>query len=252
MRFITIIISLCIFVAGSAQSAVVKDESVVLIRMSFENGQWRAMPLEILPCGAPSKPDPLTRQRSAFQLMDGKNRVLFRRHITNPRIILVEDPKEEAELLSELEFTLAVPLVEGAALFQYFEHERDYRKDPRGREEQPTVATADLSEVIADFEKRRHRERAPCQIIQPKPEDPRKLGKAIDTAISVETITSMIARDQHLLIQQGLERNLDPEELRQLIYSYKDQWADVRVNNEDVEMFLDRYTAAFRESAKHR
>ena len=252
MKLTAILIGLCLFLVGDVQGqgGDRQDESVVLVQMSFDRGQWSATPLEILPCGAPSKPDALTRQRSLFQVTDRRGKVLFRRYITNPRIILVEDPKEPAKLLSKMEFTLAVPLVEGAASFQFFERERDYRDYERIKGDRPGTAAADLGKVIASYERSGHQERASCQIIVPKPEDPRKLVEVINTAMSVETITSLIARDQHLLIERGLQLKLDPEEVRQLVYSYRDNWAQVRVNEEQVERFLKRYTAAFRGAAK--
>ncbi len=250
MKLGAIVIGLCLLLAGSVEGAERKDESVLLVRMTFDRGQWSATPLKILPCGAPSKPDPLTRERSTFVLKDGRGKVLFRRLITNPRIILVEDPKERAKLLSEMKFTLAVPFVEDATSFQFFEREQDYREDHQKIEARPGTAVADLSDVVASYERGGRQERASCQIIAPKPEDPRKLGEVVNTAISIETITSLIARDPRLMIERGLELKLDPEEVRRLVYSYRDYWTQVRVNEERVERFLKRYAAAFDEAAK--
>lgn len=270
MRFSMILAGMCLFLVGNVLDAHAQDESVpradaqvepvlradaqdesvVLVQMSFDGGQWSAKPLEILPCGAPSRPDALSRRRSMFQLLDPRGKVLFRRYVTNPRIILVEDPKGPATLLPKMDFTLAVPYVQGASTFQFFEREQDARDDNKQKRDARGWTTADLAEIVAIYEKRNGAERADCQIIVPKPEDPRRLGKVIDTAISIESITSLIARDQHLLIERALELKLDPQEVRQLVYSYRDNWATVRVDEKQVENFLNRYAAAFRDAAK--
>ena len=86
-----------------------EDKAVLLVRMFYEAEQWSAKPLRILPCEAPSKPAPHTDRRSVLVLRGDDGKVLARRLITNPRIILIEDPKEQAKLLSQMEFTIAVP-----------------------------------------------------------------------------------------------------------------------------------------------
>lgn len=245
-----IVIGLCLFLTSNIEGRERKEEAVLLVQMTFDQGQWSAKPLKILPCGAPSKPDPLSRQRSTFTLRDVGGKLLFRRLITNPRIILVEDPKEPAKLLSKMDFTLAVPFVTGAASFQFFEREGDYREDHQKIKAAAATAVADLRAVIANYERRGRQERASCQIIAPKPEDPRKLGEVVNTAISVETIASAIAHDQHVMIERGLALKLSPDELRQLVYSYRDNWNQFRINEKQVERFLERYAAAFREAAK--
>jgi len=249
-RTAMIAVGILTLLTGVIHGANRQYEAVLLVRMVFDQGQWRAKPLEILPCGAPSKPDPLTRRRSAFQLLDRSGKVLIRRFITNPRVILVEDPKEHTKLLSKLEFTLAVPFVEGATSFQFFERDRDYPDDYRKMDEIAGAANADLGDVVEAYQDKGRQERAPCQIIAPKPEDPQKLGEVINTAISVETITSLIARDQHLLIKRGLELDLHPKEVRRLVYDYRNQWSRVQIDEEQVEGFLKRYTSAFREAGK--
>ena len=106
------------------------NPAVLNMRIKYSEGRWSAEADKILPCNGPSKPASRSRQRVVVQLLNEDQKPVMRRVITNPRIILDEHHRG-TELLDEMEFTLSMPYVEGAAYFVLTELNADEKSRNR-------------------------------------------------------------------------------------------------------------------------
>ena len=144
------------------------SSSVVLVPLTFEDERWFLGPgeISILPCEAPSKfiqgaeSDPLIR------ILGPEEKVIYQRQMRNPRLILVEDPKEVPPLLSKVSFNLKFALIDGMETFEFWYD--------RGRQKEATV-TANLQDPIKEYmSKGGPLQKAPCQEFKYVPD---QLGK---------------------------------------------------------------------------
>lgn len=223
------------------------DESVLLVEMSYSNGKWQAKPITILPCGGPSKVNSVSPTRSMFQLKSRDGKALYRRYIENPRIVLVEDPKEDAPLLKETKFTLRIPLrSKGRTVvnekdvynFEFFEQERKSQKP---------VAQLNLSKVLPALSKQRKAGKlASCQLIEPRMEKLPELKAGPSNAISPDSLASMLKKDKGMLISWGIENGVTPDELKKLAFSHKEQWPRLQLQQRTVDNMIDEYGKAYK------
>lgn len=229
-------------------SAERTDESVLLIAMTYSKGQWSAKPISVLPCGGPSKADSLSATRSMFQLKAADGKILYRRYIENPRIILVEDPKEPARLLDETKFTLRIPIKEAGKRaiaqkdvhgFDFFENGREFKKPNASIRLDKLMPT--LSRQLAVGK------RASCQLIEPRVDKLPELAMEPGTAISPESLAALLKHDRGLVIRWGLENGLAPETLRKSVLAQKDKWAQVGMDRKAVDGLFTEYDAAYKE-----
>lgn len=235
---------------ASAQDRERPDESVVLISLAYDHGGWRARAVGVLPCPGPSKPDAVGPSSSMFQIRNRDGRVLFRRYIMNPRIILVEDPREPAAMLRQMRFTLPIPIrhegergiqFRDVHTFEFFERANDYRQGTR-----PSVAlrvdTA-LEQLTRTLDTGRP---ASCELRVPSTERMPPLGLDPGTGISLESLASMIQRDRGALFRWGLEHNVTPDELRAMIRENPVGLAQANLTPERAEALVREYEVAYR------
>lgn len=222
------------------------DESVLLVKMSYSNGKWQAKPVSVLPCGGPSKINSVSPTRSMFQLKSRDGKTLYRRYIENPRIVLVEDPKEEPPLLKETSFTLRIPLRSSGKTvvrekdvynLEFFEQER--------KSEKPTVKL-NLSKAMPQLSKLRSGKRISCQLVTPRMDKLPELKPGPETGISTDSLASMIKKDKGMLVSWGIENRVSPDELKKLVMTHKDQWTRLQLNQRSVDELLDEYNNAYR------
>lgn len=223
------------------------DESVLLIEMHFSKGKWQAKPLSILPCGGPSKVESTAPMRSMLQLKSRDGKILFRRHIGNPRLVLIEDPKEEPRLLAETTFTLRIPLrSQGRSMvsekevysFEFFEDSRDDKKP---------ATRLNLSKVMPELSRlRTTNKRASCQLIKPRMDKLPELKAGPSTALSTDSLASMLKNDRELLVKWGIDNRMTPDELKKLVFEHKDQWARLSLNKRSVETLLQEYSMSYK------
>ena len=223
------------------------DESVLLMQMSYSNGKWQARPLTILPCGGPSKPNSVSPTRSMFQLKSRDGKALYRRYIENPRIVLVEDPKEDAPLLKETKFTLRIPLrskgrtvvsEKDIAHFEFFEQERESKKP---------VTRLNLSKALPTLSRQRKAGKlASCQLIEPRMDKLPELKPGRSTAVSIDSLATMLKKDKAMLLNWGIENGVTPDELKKLAISNKDQWSRLQLQQSTVDSMLEEYGKAYK------
>ncbi len=236
--------SLCLLLSYAwAQDS---DESVLLINMAYDNGRWYAEPAKVLPCPGPSKPDSLSENRSMYQLSSRDGKVLYRRFITDPRIILVEDPKEPVEIADKARFTLRIPLggegkravrLDEAYVFEFYQQGRDPGK---------AAASVEVAELVQNFAKSRSAgEPAPCQIKTPDLSKLPPLKAGNSDALSADSAAKLIASDRGLLIRQGVEMDIRPDELRELVYKNRKSWPEFNIREKQVSQFLEEYEAQY-------
>lgn len=243
--------SLCLLLSNAwAQDS---DQSVLLIDMAYDDGRWYAEPAKVLPCAGPSKPDSLSENRSMYQLSSRDGKVLYRRFITDPRIILVEDPKEPVELADKVRFTLRIPLggkdkravrLDDAYVFEFYQQGRDPGK---------AAASIEVAELVQDFAKTRSAgEPAPCQIKTPDLSRLPPLKAGNSDAISADSAAKLIATDRGLLIRQGVEMGVRPDELRELVYKNRKSWSEFNIQEKEVNRFLEEYATQYSRSNNKR
>lgn len=226
------------------------NESVLLVKMSYAEGRWQARPTAVLPCGAPSKPDSTAESRSVYRLRGRDGRVLFQHYITNPRIVLVENPKEAPPLRKAMEFTLRIPLaqdgrrplpIKDIGRFEFLENSRG--------QEGPSVVLPlenDLPALVAEQAKRK--DRPACSVRAP---DLRKLPplpamRDAGDAISPESFAMLLRNDKGLVMRWGIEHKVRPEELRRLVERNQKQVAAMRFDKPAVERLLREYELAWK------
>ena len=132
---------------GAAQSVVGKDQrptsdETLLVAVKFNEGVWTAEPMSLLPCPSPSKPLSAPAQQVQFVAYDDKGEAQYRFGIMDPRIILVEDPRELPEPMKQLEFVARLPYMRGLSKVEISvpaEH-----KEP--------VATVEITKVVREYD----------------------------------------------------------------------------------------------------
>lgn len=139
------------------------EGSVVLIQLKFDakGWSWSNTQSRILPCGAPTKFIRGMEGDPFFQVLDRQGKVLNQQVMRNPRRILIEDPKSEPLLLSEVSFALRFPLtsLDGTGSFAFW--------DPAVSQSRPVVSV-DLLPMIKEYMDRGGpNQKAACQ--QPVP-----------------------------------------------------------------------------------
>lgn len=223
------------------------DEAVLLIDMAYSQGRWQAKPAAVLPCGGPSKPDSISLTRSLYQLKNADGKVLMRRYIENPRIILVEDPREPSALLEEIKFRLRIPIrQEGKTaispkeiqIFEFFENGRHQRE--------PSVVVRVDKELEAISKPTESGKRPSCAIVEPSLEKHPRLVAKPGNAISPESLATLIQHDRGVLIRWGLDNNLRPNDLKKLVARNENKLAQLKLDKSTVERLLKEYEAAYR------
>lgn len=131
---------------GAAQSVVGKDQrptsdETLLVAVKFNEGVWSAEPMSLLPCSSPSKPLSAPAQHVQFLAYDEKGEALYRFGIMDPRIVLVEDPRELPEPLKQLEFVARLPYMQGLAKVEI--SVPGERKEP--------VASVEIGRVLDEY-----------------------------------------------------------------------------------------------------
>lgn len=226
--------------ASAAAAAPAQDgpNSVMLLDFNYAYGKWSVKPYKALPCEAPSKPDHWSPTSSRLVIHDYWGKAVYQRAIANPRIILVEDPREPVDLLKKVSFTVAVPLTEEMSILAFHEGANE-RKSPSAR--------LDIGAAAAEYwASRASAKQADCQFPKPDRSKLPRLPEPKDNSLSIDEITRMVHEDQPSLIKQGLSLDLHPKEVKALIYGNRTDWRDVEVTQKDVATFLERYTAAYK------
>lgn len=139
-----------------ALRAVPADESVVLVHLVYENGEWSVGPdgVRVLPCAAPSKVQDGDPTDPFVRIVGRQGETLIEQNIWNPRLILVEDPTEQTELLEAVSFNYRFALQEGMDQLEFWEN--------INRAGGPNVVV-DLSGAIEEYRARGPVEDASCQ-----------------------------------------------------------------------------------------
>ena len=249
----TLVTSLVLFlVAGTAwaQRQERPDESVLLVDMAFNRGVWQAAPVKVLPCPGPSKPDSTATNQSMFQLRNRDGKVLFRRYIMNPRIVLVEDPKVPAGLLQTTKFTLRIPIRhEGARAVGYRDvHSFEFFERVSGdaARDKPSVSLR-LDTAMERLTRTQDAGiRVPCQVAAPSTERMPDLTMDPGNALSPDSLAALIQNDRGALIKWGLENGVTPDELRRVVRENEKRLGQVKMTPARAERLIQEYEAAYR------
>ena len=221
------------------------EETVLLMEMIYSEGRWSAKPATVLPCGGPSKPDSISMTRSMYLLRDREGKVLLQRYIQNPRIILVEDPREPMPLLREMKFRLRVPInqrgkrtiaLSDVAAFEFYEEPLAQRA--------PSVAVrfdGELARLAPNFAE----QRPPCGVIAPPMEKLPRLTAGPSDALSLDALKGLV-EDRGLLMRWALEHDVTPDQLRKLIAQHERQLSRLNLDKHEVEDLLRDYERAYR------
>lgn len=136
--------------------AVPTDKAVVLVHLVYENGEWSVGldGVRILPCPAPSKVQDGNMDDPFVRVVGRQGDTLLEQNIWNPRLILVEDPTEQTELLDEVSFNYRFALQDGMEQLEFWENVN--------RAGGPSVVV-DLSGAIEEYRVRGPVEEASCQ-----------------------------------------------------------------------------------------
>ncbi len=248
MKKLTALTFACTLLSGAAWSADTSGEIVLLVNMAYTQGRWQAEPTAVLPCGGPSKPDSVSGTRSVYQLKDRDGKVLLQRYLENPRLLLVEDPRENADLLKETKFTLRVPInqagrsaiaVADVQTFEYFENARELRKPS-------AVVRFEEGKDLATLLKAVDPKTAPCTLADPSSARLPPLTLPPGDAISPDTLTALLQKDRETLIRWGLDNDLAPAELRKLVAQNEKQLAALQLDKAAIDKLLQEYEAAYR------
>jgi hypothetical protein len=244
-KFTTLTLA-CTLLSSSAWSAGSAGETVLLMNMTYAQGRWQAQPAAVLPCGGPSKPDSVSAIRSLYQLKSRDGKVLLQHSMTNPRVILVEDPREPAGLLKEMKFTLRVPInqpgkaaiaVEEVQTFEYFENARDTRTPS-------AVARFDQNKNLVTL--LQSADSAPCVLVDPRTDRLPPLRIPPSNAITPDGLAALIQNDRESLIRRGLDNDLTPTQLRTLVSQNPKQLAELQLDKATIDKLLLDYEAAYR------
>jgi hypothetical protein len=236
----------CTLLSSSAWPAGSSGETVLLMNMTYAQGRWQAQPAAVLPCGGPSKPDSLSSTRSLYQLKNRDGKVLLQHYMANPRVLLVEDPRELAGLLKEMKFTLRVPInqagkaaiaVEDVQTFEYFENARDTRTPS-------AVARFDQDKNLATL--LQAADSARCVLVDPRTDRLPPLTIPPSTAITPDGLAALIRNDRESLIRWGLDNDLTPTQLRTLVSQNPKQLAELQLDKATIDKLLLDYEAAYR------
>jgi len=97
-------------------------DSVVLVHLIFKDENWSVGPDEVLvlPCAAPTKFIRGTESDPLIRVLGSNNEPVYQRQMNNPRLILIEDPKEEPLLLEEVSFKLRFELMDGMEILEFW------------------------------------------------------------------------------------------------------------------------------------
>jgi len=141
--FTLAMITSALVLADHAYAQENKD-SVVLVPLIFEKETWSLNPegVTVLPCAAPTKFIRGTEGDPLIRVLGANKEPVYERQMNNPRLILIEDPREEPSLLDEVSFKIRFKLADGMELFEFW-------YNPRAQEE-PSV-TVDLREAIKKY-----------------------------------------------------------------------------------------------------
>lgn len=145
---------------GAAQSVGGKNQrpssdETLLVAVKFNEGVWSAEPMSLLPCPSPSKPVSPPEQQLLFTAYDEKGEVLYQYGIMDPRLVLVEDPRELPEPLKQLDFVARLPFVHGLSKVELYV--------PAERQE--PITSVEVSKVLAVYnEAGGSQQKAVCQV----------------------------------------------------------------------------------------
>ncbi|MCG8668220.1 MAG: hypothetical protein MI867_02315 [Pseudomonadales bacterium] len=113
----------------SSAKALVTD-NVMFIPVAYNQGQWfQANEIQFAPCEPPSKPNLGNEFDPVIRAYDAQGEEIYEQGMRNPRLILIEDPKEPAALLSQIRFELRLPYVRGISRIEFWEFPRE-QKEP--------------------------------------------------------------------------------------------------------------------------
>ena len=132
--------------------------TVIMVPLEFRDGIWRdiADP-EIVHC-RPPRIDPQPIVRSRIEIRDDAGNSLGHRDIHDPRMVLIEEPREPWARLDETEFMLAIEL-NGHPEKLEFIYDYDRSTTPE--------LTIDLSEVMGDYNLNGAKRIANCENADP-------------------------------------------------------------------------------------
>lgn len=135
-------------------------DNVMFIPVSYVQGQWfQSNEIQYAPCEPPSKPNLGNDMDPLIRAYDVQGELVYEKGMRNPRLVLIEDPKEPAALLREISFDLRLPYLKGISKVEFWEF-------PREQQEPSMVIEVDPEAQIP--------EKADCQVPEFVPDALRK------------------------------------------------------------------------------
>ncbi|MCG8316552.1 MAG: hypothetical protein MI976_25345 [Pseudomonadales bacterium] len=133
---------------GSAKALV--TDNVMFVPVEYRDGVWyQAEQITYAPCEPPSKPSLATDADPIIRAYTVEGEVAYEQGMRNPRLILIEDPKQPVGLLREISFELRLPYLRGLSRVEFWE-------SPREQQEPSLVFEVDEAADIP--------EKADCQV----------------------------------------------------------------------------------------
>lgn len=139
---------------GSAEALV--TDNVMFIPVAYEQGKWfQADEVQYAPCEPPSKPNLGTDADPVIRVFNEQGERLYEQGMRNPRLVLIEDPKEPVALLQDIAFELRLPYLRGAYRVEFWEFPREQQEpsmviqvDPQA--DIPEKADCQVPEFVPD------------------------------------------------------------------------------------------------------
>ena len=139
--------------------ALVTD-NVMFIPVAYQDGEWfQRDNIQYAPCEPPSKPNLGTDADPVIRAYDLQGELMYTKGMRNPRLVLIEDPKEPVALLRKVAFELRLPYLRGISRIEFWEF-------PRKQQEPSMIIRVDPDANIPD--------KADCQVPEFVPDALRK------------------------------------------------------------------------------
>ena len=112
---------------GSAKALV--TDNVMFVPVVYRDGVWyQGEEIQYAPCEPPSKPSLATDADPIIRAYTKEGEMAYEQRMRNPRLILIEDPKEPVALLKEISFELRLPYIRGISKVEFWEFPREQQE----------------------------------------------------------------------------------------------------------------------------
>lgn len=250
MKFKTqkLVVAMALITASLPMSSVAQQskerDAVLLINMQYDGDRWFAKGESVLPCAGPSKPDSRSSMRSMIRLTDKSGKTVTQRYITNPRLILVEDPKERPELLKEMSFSLRVPVKNASE--DTLSRISTFEFSEKGEE---VSVKLDLQGMVERFLSNPPKS-ASCILKAPDASKLPKIDVKPDESISPELAKKLMQENPVMVMSMGVRLGVEPSFVQAWVSENSAVLKEMDVSEGQVRELLKEYQAFYSKNSK--